>query len=344
MINVENKRNSAIELLRILCIIGILLMHTFGAYFTTVTGSNLIHGIFINSLFNAGVSTFFLISGYYGIKYSRKKVIRFWLVIAFYSFILMLSEIYIGKYNFSFDIFIRLFLPLTSNKYWFMTTYMIILIFSNYINEFINKISKKELKKIILILFIIFSVIPTFTKYQFLGDYGKGIINMSIIYLIGRYLKIYKIDISTFKLIVVLIISFIIEFILNYNITVSNGTIGLYVPYSFDYSIFIVIIATATFLVFNNLNFYSNSINIIAQSVLYVYLIDPICRNCFKHNVNVGTWEKLNYLPIFLILYSCAIFVVGFIFNWFRKILFSKLEDKFVNVISNLVDKLDQKL
>ena len=52
----KKERSSSFELLRLLCIFGILVMHTFAGIDTTVSTQNLLLQIFCNSLFNTGVT------------------------------------------------------------------------------------------------------------------------------------------------------------------------------------------------------------------------------------------------------------------------------------------------
>lgn len=81
----KTERHNGIELLRIISIIGIICMHTFGAIYTVAEGHALIFGVFINSLFNIGVTCFALISGYFGIRRDFKKIINLELMVLFYS-------------------------------------------------------------------------------------------------------------------------------------------------------------------------------------------------------------------------------------------------------------------
>lgn len=67
-------RQSQFELLRLVCIFGIVTMHTWGVFYSTASGMNQVFGILINSLFNTCVSIFVLISGYFGIEGTAKKI------------------------------------------------------------------------------------------------------------------------------------------------------------------------------------------------------------------------------------------------------------------------------
>ena len=78
-------RKSGIELLRILCMFGIVYMHTFGSMLETVYGGNMALAVFENALFNCGVSCFVLISGYFGIKKNTRRLIKLDLTVIFFS-------------------------------------------------------------------------------------------------------------------------------------------------------------------------------------------------------------------------------------------------------------------
>ena len=62
-------RSSNFELLRLLCIFGILMMHTFGGIDTSVSFFNTEIHVLVNSVFNMGVTCFILLSGYFGIHF-----------------------------------------------------------------------------------------------------------------------------------------------------------------------------------------------------------------------------------------------------------------------------------
>lgn len=159
-----NLRCSNFELLRILCVFGIVSMHTFGAFYNSATGLTLVYGVFINSLFNTCVSIFMLISGYFGISFSLKKYLKLELEVLFYS-ILSLFIICIISNSYSLKEVAAACVPVFSGEYWYMTTYMLLMIFSDYINKIPEKMSKKEFEKLIVLIFFVFSVIPTVVQF-----------------------------------------------------------------------------------------------------------------------------------------------------------------------------------
>ena len=185
----EGQRNSGVELLRIICMFGIIFMHTFGIFYDEVSGIYLMAGIAINSLFNMGVSVFMLISGYYEIHFSLKKLVRLESTVLFYSVCgMLLQGAVCGEW--SAGAVVKAFFPISTRHYWYMSVYMILFVFSGYINGILDKINKKTFLTVIGLMLLFFSVMPTFTYFEIMGDNGKGVANMLLMYLIGRYIPL----------------------------------------------------------------------------------------------------------------------------------------------------------
>lgn len=71
----NKERNSSIELLRILSIFLIIMMHVGSLIcYTNASMMNKIWLGAINAIGNCGVSCFILISGYYGVRFSKKNL------------------------------------------------------------------------------------------------------------------------------------------------------------------------------------------------------------------------------------------------------------------------------
>ena len=60
-------------------------MHTFGGIDTSVSFFNTEIHVLVNSVFNMGVTCFILLSGYFGIRFDFKKLIRLDLMIIFFD-------------------------------------------------------------------------------------------------------------------------------------------------------------------------------------------------------------------------------------------------------------------
>lgn len=223
-INTLNVRQSNFELLRILCILGIITMHTWGMFYGNATGLNLTFGVLINSLFNTGVSIFMLISGYFGISWTVKKYLRLEMKIIFYSVLSMLVISYMQN-SWNLKDVAKAFLPVVSGRYWYITSYVLIFIFSKFLNRVPEILGKKEFKKLLFLMFLVFSIIPTIVQFDIMNDGGKGVINMLLVYYIGRYIKLYwdEKDIRLLKTILIGIATTVLGFSLNYFLTMARG-------------------------------------------------------------------------------------------------------------------------
>lgn len=89
------KRQTNIELLRIICILMIVSMHICGEIFSTQNVLNKGIILAVNSIGNAGVTLFILISGYFGISFNVRKLFNLLVVTCFYSFCHLLFIHYI---------------------------------------------------------------------------------------------------------------------------------------------------------------------------------------------------------------------------------------------------------
>jgi len=332
--DVEKKiRNSSIELLRIICMFGIILMHTFGIFYTTCTGIDLVYGVLINSVFNIGVTIFMLITGYYGAKFTPKRIIYLEITILFYS---ILGA---GISEFTLSSFIKACFPIATKRYWYMSCYMIILCLSNYINLIPEKLNRAKMRALLLILILFFYLMPSVLYLEIMGDGGKGIANMLTAYLVGRYIRIYYDEKkSVLKLLGLAFITVVIGFLGNLAwAIVMNGGVGAFTAWSRDNSIFILVGAVFIFLAFKNMSFYSKWINVIAGCVFGTYLFETIVReNIFKYFIDLSAYEGSAYLFLIFPVYVFLVMIFCCIFDLFRKHTIGLLDESIYKAVMNM--------
>lgn len=334
------ERDSNFELLRILCIVGIVIMHTNGAYMKTCTGINLIWSELENSIFQAGVSIFVLISGYFGIKTTVKKVVRLELEILFYSVIsAVISCLYAGD---SWVTLIKAFLPISTGRYWFMTSYMILMLFASFINQAVEQLSKVNLQKLLLLMFLIFSVLPTFIYFHVMKDGGKGIANMLFLYLLGRYIKKYgKEHYNNVKLALILLTMLGLSFALNTASSFVTGGIGAHSPMSRDCTVFIVFEAVTIFLLFREWNFKSATVNKLSRHVVAIYMFENAVRIVLKKFVfNWFPYAEKPYLALIEIAVVIVVVAICMAVDTVRMGVLDSVENKLANMIDNLWNRI----
>ncbi|MGP1451869.1 MAG: acyltransferase family protein [Segatella oris] len=125
----HKERNSSFELLRILCMLFVVGGHLIGkgmqiTYDDTLLGGG-DYGLsrLLYSFCTVAVSTFILISGYFGIKFNWRKIVKIWFSVLFFAW--MIAGYKIIKQN-DFKGSLPYFLPIISNEFWFISCYFVL--------------------------------------------------------------------------------------------------------------------------------------------------------------------------------------------------------------------------
>ena len=283
-------------------------MHLSGGFLENATGICLLYLLIINTIFNIGVSEFALISGNFGIKYNLNKIIKLWTRMFIYSTLSLVIMYFLGE-KVSLGKVINHMTPFIHVGYWYITVYLLLMLFSGYINKFIDKLSKMEFAKLLTLMIMVLSFIPTLVFGDIFHDGGKGLPNILLLYLVGRYIhKYYTNEFHTPKLLLLLIGILITEFFLNFSATAyvnRNGNTGVFAPFSKDLSFFVFSSSIVLFMIFKNFVFKSNLINLIAKHVLGIYLLNFILITILTKFINLANY--CNEWYFFIISGICAV-------------------------------------
>lgn len=370
--NNVKERNSSYELMRIVSMFLIVLYHV------------IVHGKMIENCENAGlkillelikfftlvhVNSFILVTGYFQInsKFNQKKL---WSLIGsnwFYRLAIMILFSVFGIVNLDKVTMVMEGFPINLNEYWFFKNYLLLYCLVPFINKGILSMNKKTFQKMIIVMFIVFSIAPAVTGGEFFFNNGFSLYQFVFLYILGAYLRKYPIDKSyIFKIMsknmykIVLITIFFVCFISNYVLYsyadsiswINSGfkTISNYIRWtSLNYSCpFVIIQSIAYFLYFGTLDFKNKFINKIASLTFGIYLIHD--NNFMRRNIYI--WLKIDNGPIYsynFIIYMFVIAIVIFIVcmliefirqTFCRKIqnlkLIQSLKDKYYNFIRNI--------
>ena len=173
-------RDSNIELLRCLLMLLIVIQHFVAHNILSKDdpvdygGKNFISANMLLAFCVSAVNCFVLISGYYGIKFSLKKLFLFLLPIFFYE--LVMSFIwYPCKHHVS----------ITAFNYWFVRSFVALMIISPILNKGLECLNRRQIQVILLLLIAIF-IVPL---SSFSGNAGKNILIFVLLYLTGYYLR-----------------------------------------------------------------------------------------------------------------------------------------------------------
>ena len=208
MLNKE--RQSNIELLRILAIMGVIVLHYNnpligkGIVFAKEGSINFYILYVLESVFACGVDLFMLISGYFMCESKRRNIWRpIELIIQVMIFRETLYLVRVALHALPFSIKSAITTMIPSN--YFVILYCGVFMLSPFINILIEKLSMKSFGTLMLLSTILFSVVPTIVDVlgeirgdQFVGlstigmygsQWGYTIVNFILMYLIGAYLR-----------------------------------------------------------------------------------------------------------------------------------------------------------
>lgn len=332
------ERKSNFELYRIVCIFVIVMMHTFGNGMGTF---NSYLGILVNVIGNIGVTGFVLLSGYFGIKLNIKKLVKLDILMITWSLAYLIAVYFFGGGAAAIGMkdILSSFIPVSSHRYWFLSAYFCLCILSPFINEYLDKITKERHLKLIITAGVLFLILPTLVGFDQTGDGGKGVVNMILSYITGRYLGKYQLDIkiSKSRLAAVFAGTMALSFVLNAGFFMVTGSTANY--YARDNSIFTMILAVSLLLIFRDLKIKNSFINKAAANVVAVYVLEDTIKLVVMNYLPYNSEQYITsvwYVAVVIVV-TVITFIAGTLLEAVRKIIFAKLEDTIINKIGNKV-------
>ena len=196
-------RKNGLDILKIFSMFFVVIYHTtiYGVDLAILSKYSIQYWTIIGlkSISIVCVNCFVLITGYFLSKshVNYKKLIRLWIQVEMYSVGIYLFLCFIPGTGIDFNVktLITQMFPILTNQYWFFTDYLLLMIFIPLLNIFIQNVSKREYKKILLVLFITFSILPTFNIFgdPFGTNKGCSVIWFIFVYLVAAYLREYSV-------------------------------------------------------------------------------------------------------------------------------------------------------
>ena len=293
----KQQRNSAIELLRILCILMVIAGHYYAhgiayamAPFTPENYSLRILALQLIS-FGADIANdiFIIITGYYMIHSVMKKtrILKLFGEMIFYAWGIALIFYLTGLEVFTAESLKAALLPFWSGENWFVTCYLLLCLLIPFLNPLIRTMEQKSFAKLLILLFIIRFIAPLFGTKTFWST-THGLEQFVFLYFIGAYIRLHGSEHGLMKKKWIFRILFL--FLCGLWITLSaetgikgfhTGNGSLIADVTKYYPLFSILISPVFLIVVLGLKpFYSKFVNKISGSVLAVYLIhdNPLVR------------------------------------------------------------------
>ena len=342
---VKKERSSNFELMRIVSMLFIILYHA-------ITYTNLDSNcqsvpirLFIQMILYiiiVHVNSFVLLSGYFQSKskFRLSKLINMLVLVSWYSFLILFIGIKLGWVEeYSIITFVNSLLPSNTSIYWFINCYLLVYIFSDYINKFINRLSQSEYKRLIVIYFLVFSVLPFCSGLKFYRNDGFTFTNFFLLYIIGGYLRRFPLkesyhfkNYSTNGYRIILMLFFAMmafsNFMLNNFASQVNGVSNLFTELSSRISgtrllysnPFIILQCIAYFEFFGTFKFKNKVVNWVASSTFGIYLIHD--NPAFKMKIYKLMHVSANHIYSYkrFIWMFCAVLIIFIISLFIDKI------------------------
>ncbi|MCR4703408.1 MAG: acyltransferase family protein [Saccharofermentans sp.] len=340
--NPSGNRNSNIELLRILAMMGVVMLHynnpDLGGGMLAVPSGSLSEVLmfFLESVFIGAINVFIIISGYYlsdNKKLGFFKPITLYIQVFFFKILLYLIDLITSFQQFS----IKGMLSSLAPKYWFFSVYIALYMISPFINVLLEKLESKALRTLMILLIVLFSIQPTIVdalaeyfdfslnQMNFIGgagtNHGYNIVQFVLMYVIGVVIR--KHESEFFR---VPATTYILIFILCTGIT----TVWSYFQETaLNYSNPVVIAASVSlFMVFLKIKPRTNKvINTIAKASFTVYLLNVGLLRFFNIPLFVTKGAGIYLLHTFAVALSIYLFSLAlyFIFDLITKPLFRSI-------------------
>lgn len=355
-------RNSNIELLRILAIGGVIVLHfnnaNIGGGFNHVANNSMkLYLLYVlESISICAVDVFILISGYFMVESYRrdiKKVLTLLIQVSIFGVAIYSFRVIFGEATFSVKGLLSAFLPAN----YFVILYVVLYLISPYINIIFSKLSFIDLKQMMVLLFLLFSVWPTavdvlceisgkeIVGLSSVGAYGSqwgySLINFILLYIIGGYLR--KCDAKSFVSKRFLFFAFFTCLGVLVLWARCNDKIGFFAERSaWEYcNPFVIGEAVSLFLIFAQQKpRYSRLVNHLAGGVFTVFLLHSVL--IVPQFIAEMVSKSLPMVIILYMIYSSYIFIVCVIihciYDAITKPIFNRLFKKIKTVKIDVLD------
>lgn len=209
----KTTRETSFELLRIVAMCMIIALHylskgevlvSLGANGAGEMNAAAIAAWIVEAMCLPAVNVYILISGYFGGKSSFRisKFMHLWRTVLFYSVSITLllgltgnlmtiyGRMTLGELSI-YD-WMNVIFPLVTEEYWFITAYVILYLLMPFLNAGVEKLERKMLRDLLIVLFVFFSVFKSFLPMKLPTDKnGYDVLWFICLYLLGGYWRKY---------------------------------------------------------------------------------------------------------------------------------------------------------
>ena len=308
-----------------------------------------------------GINGFVFISAFFlskrGNKSNIKKIVSFILQLNFIGILVLLLSVVTIK-NISINLAIKSILPIFTQHFWYPFNYLLLLVFSPYLNTMLENMKKGQVASLLILLIgfncIFLKINFFYLSSVFLGHQSHSLIWFFVLYLTAFYYGKYGSEkakygakimfpISIFLLFLAIIMQKYIPIIEKIKILDNDSLLAFIATYS-------------SFVVFQNIKLKTNKTisNIMiyispAAFIVYIFQEHDAVRSYLWKYVNV--LQYLNSPTYKLALVTVAVFLalmiisiaIYLVYKGAKKLYLEKVENVLVSYLSNFVTALSRK-
>ena len=199
---VKVKRNTNIEIMRLLSMVMVLIHHIVGQgigfQFYCMGGGKFVKLnnwspiLLTESFCIVGVNLFLLISGYYGIKLRMERIVKFLAIVLGFVLIHSACERFYNDEITLKRILRSVLFFFSENTAWFVKAYFILMLSTFVINPALERMKKRQMITLLVILLFV-NVYLGFIKHWTINENGYTVSHMIMMYIIGYALKIFEV-------------------------------------------------------------------------------------------------------------------------------------------------------
>ena len=181
------ERNPTFELMRVISM-SLIIIHHFQIHGikTSFYEENL--DVIIFPIFWSGVNIFFLISGWFGIRFSIKRLLSLVFIILCYNLINILLCWAFDHPLTPRDTILNILWPVSRSPYWFLNVYMFLMIFAPVLNAALSVLNDRQLRVVIILLTIGITYSCNLGR-NFCDENGRALLQGAYLYFLGYYLR-----------------------------------------------------------------------------------------------------------------------------------------------------------
>ena len=267
-----------IDLLKIISMIFIMALHVMGqgGILRSAEGINYYIVWLLEILCYCSVNCYAIISGFLGYGKQRRlsRYIVLWLQVVFFGIFIWGIAAVVKPELVGINDVVKLILPVTFDQYWYFTAYSVLFLIMPMLNIFVDKLTEKEGRKVLLSCFLVFSCYGVL-NYRYSDSLhlvkGNSAIWLAVLYVVGALFKKFQWTFQTKKVLGVLVICWLGGWFWRVKLSnmIGHGVENLVLNYV---SPVMFVMAICFFVLFLNIGKESKMIKAISASTFGAYL------------------------------------------------------------------------